>query len=258
MHISKAFSSIIRLLSRSAFYAFCGLGALWCLYEGDVFATEAKKRPAAQSPSPLLQTVDSHTLTQRGAGYRINISYPKLDNPVADAELAIWAREQAVAFTDSVRMLPTPPPMPYELFITYEKLQASPRVTSVVFVISTFMGGAHPEPGLATFVYDKRNGRRLSYSDLFLDQEEIALTFSSLCRKSLIKQLGNRAVADMLDAGTAPVMANFDLFAMVKNGVRIYFPPYQVAPYVEGRLEVTIPLHELTRFKPHMDFWDTP
>ncbi len=53
-------------------------------------------------------------------------------------------------------------------------------------------------------------------------------------------------------------MTNFDLFAMVVNGLRVYFPPYQAAPYSEGYLHVTVPLDELTSFKPHLAFWDKP
>ncbi len=258
MHSPRAVLPAITRLSRSIFYAFCVLGTLWCLYGGSGVAAAVQDRPASKSPSSSPQAVDSYTITQRGDGYRINITYPQVGNPVADAELAIWAREQAAAFTDSMRMIPTTPPVPYELLITYETLRASPRVISVIFFISTYMGGAHAEPGLATFVYDKRDGRRLSYNDLFLNQEGIAGIFSDICRASLSTQLNGRIVADMLDAGTTPLMANFDLFSMVENGVRIYFPPYQVAPYSEGYLTVTIPLNELAHFKPHLAFWDTP
>ncbi|SBV92723.1 putative Endo-1,4-beta-xylanase-like protein [uncultured delta proteobacterium] len=258
MHFPRASLPAIYRLSRGALYTFCGFCALWCLHGGNVDAADAKTQPAAQSRPALPRGVDSYTITQRGDGYRINITCPQVGTPVADAELAIWARDQAAAFTESVQMLPTPPPVPYELVITYETLRASSRVISVVFFISTSMGGAHPEPGLATFVYDRRDGRRLSYNDLFLNQEGIVRTFSDICRGSLAKQLGDRVDPAMLDAGTTPTMANFDLFALAENGVRIFFPPYQIAPYSEGYLNVTIPLGDLAQFKPHLAFWDKP
>lgn len=210
---------------------------------------------AARPKQPLsVKPVDSYTITQRGDSYRVNISYPNLGIPVADAELAIWAREQAAAFTDSVKMISAP--IPYGLTITYETQTASSRVVSVVFFISTSTGGAHPEPGLATFVYTQKDGRRLSYSDIFMKSEGLFEAFSSLCRSSLAEQLGSRAVTDMLEAGTAPEVANFDLFALTKDGVRIFFPPYQAAPYSEGYLTVSIPLEKLSEFKPQMAFWD--
>ena len=212
----------------------------------------------AAPPAASAQSVDSYTIAQRGDGYRVSISYPQVGNPVADAELGIWAREQAAAFTDSVKRIPTPPAVPYELFITYETLKASSRVISVVFFINTAMGGAHPEPGMATFVYDRRDGRRLSYSDIFANQDGMPKAFSAFCRTALTEQLGDRVMDEMLEAGTGPDMANFDLFALVGNGVRVYFPPYQAAPYSEGYLNVTVPLDELADFKPHRAFWDKP
>jgi hypothetical protein len=223
---------------------FCGITPL----EATAAAAVRTKRPSAE------KTVDSYTITQRGDSYRVNISYPNLGIPVADAELAIWAREQAAAFTDSVKMLSTP--IPYGLTITYETKTASSKVVSVIFFISTSTGGSHPEPGLATFVYTQKDGHRLSYSDIFMNSVGLLEAFSTLCRDSLASQLGDRAVADMLKAGTEPDLVNFDLFTLTKDGVRIYFPPYQAAPYSAGYLAVSIPLDKLSEFKPQTAFWD--
>ena len=255
MHCSNIPEKRIPFLTQVILSAFCGVLALWCVYRGHANAEEVKPRPLRQITAPR---VDSYTITQRGDGYRVNISYPQTGNPVADAELAIWAQEQAAAFTDAVRLIPTPPPVPYELSIAYETVHTPSRIFSVIFYISTAMGGPHPEPGLATFAYDKRDGRRLSYADLFMSQDDLPQTFSDICHEVLKTRLGDRAVKAMLKAGTAPDMANFDLFILVKEGIRIYFPPYQAASYEEGYLDVTIPLGELAKFKPHMAFWDQP
>ena len=203
------------------------------------------------------QEVDSYTLTQRSEKYRVSISYPSTNNSVANAELAIWAREQVSKFTEGVEQIPMPPPpLPYELFITYETVAASPNILSVIFFISTAMGGAHPEPGMATFIYDNRDGRRLSYGDIFLDQNRFTAVLSERCRAALSQKLQDRAVPSMLEAGTGPDIANFDLFSLTPTGLRIHFPPYQAAPYSEGYLTVDIPLGELEEFKPQLSFWD--
>ncbi|CAK7038730.1 MAG: Peptidoglycan-N-acetylmuramic acid deacetylase PdaC [Desulfovibrio sp.] len=220
-------------------------------------ATAARpKQPAQARQAGQAKRVDSYTITQRGDGYRINISYPNLDIAAADAELSIWAREQAAAFANGVNMLSSSMPMPCELTVSYETLTASSKVVSVVFFISTAMGGAHPEPGLATFVYTKKDGRRLSYSNIFMSDDGLLETLSAICRESLAAQLGSRAVPEMLQAGTTPDIVNFDLFSLTKDGLRIYFPPYQAAPYSEGYLTVTIPLDKLQKFKPQISFWD--
>lgn len=258
MHRTRAFPSAPNPVARGIFCAFCGILFLALLNPSSARAAKPRAAPVQLKPTSQPQKVDSYTLTQRGDGYRVTISYPQVGNPVADAELAIWAREQAVAFTDSVRMIPMLPAVPYELAISYETVNASSRATSIVFFIGTAMGGVHPEPGMATFVYDKRDGRRLSYGDLLMNQEGLVEAFSTYCRAALAEQLGDRAVTSMLEAGTEPNMSNFDLFALSPNGIRIYFPPYQAAPYSEGYLNVSIPLGYLAAFKPQIKFWDTP
>lgn len=258
MHSSRAPITFATPASRIISFIFCILLALLCAVSESAAASAQARRPSKNHAESPKTTLDSYTITQRSDGYRINISYPRAGNPVADAELAIWAREQASAFTQSVSLIPTPPPVPYELFITYETLASSSRVISIVFFISTSMGGTHPEPGMATFVYDRRDGRRLSYGNLFTSQEGLVRAFSEICKKSLTEQLGDRAITHMLEAGTAPDMANFDLFAVVQNGIRIYFPPYQAAPYNEGYLTVAVPLTELAEFSPQMELWDKP
>lgn len=212
--------------------------------------------PAATNGSVPSRAADSLTITQHSDRCRINIAYPELGHAVADAELSIWAREQATAFTESVRMLPDPMPKPYELTISYETVSASSKVVSVVFYISAAMGGPQPELGLATFVYSAGDGRRLSYADLFANREDMLQAFSDICRDALMARLGERVEDAMLKAGTTPDMANFDLFVPTASGLRIYFPPYQAAPYREGYLDVAIPLDRLAAFKPQRSFWD--
>lgn len=239
---------LIRPMLRSACILYCAIAIIFSC-AGNVFA-------AARKASGTARVVDSYTITQRDELCRINISYPNVGTPVADAELAIWARDLAAKFAESVRQISMPMPVPYELDVTYETLRASSSTLSVVFFISTSMGNPHPERGLATFIYDKRDGRRLSYRDIFLHREGLLEMLSERCKAELSANLGEKLVPDMLEAGTAPEEANFDLFALTASGLRVYFPPYQAAPYSEGYLSVAIPLVELEAFKPQRSFWD--
>ena len=198
-------------------------------------------------------TTEAFTIVQRSDNYRINISYPAIGNTVADAELAIWARGQANIFTRGIEDIPSS--FPYELTITYATHNTSPRVASVVFTISTFMGGIHPEPGLATFVYDLQNGRRLSYSDVFRNMDKLLPFLSQYSRKSLAEQLGTKANIAMIEAGTGEAMENFDLFSLDSGGLVLHFAPYQVAPYSDGYQQVRIPLEALKPFSPYLPFW---
>ncbi len=219
-------------------------------WTGSTDPAEARARLAME------KRVDSFTIIQRNERYRVNISYPSIGNAVADEELAIWARDQANAFIKGVEQISPSSPLPYELAIAYDMHVASPRVLSIIFTISTALGGARPESGLATFVYDRRDGRRLTYDTLFLQRDGLLQALSEACVKSLREQLHEKAHPDMIKAGTAPEIVNFDLFTLSPQGLVVYFPPYQVAPYSEGVMKVAIPVQSLEAFKPQLSFWN--
>lgn len=45
----------------------------------------------------------------------------------------------------------------------------------------------------------------------------------------------------MLLDGTKPTKENFSKFALTKDGLKVYFDYYQIAPYYYGNSELTIP-----------------
>ena len=48
---------------------------------------------------------------------------------------------------------------------------------------------------------------------------------------------------------------NFANIALIPGGVRVYFQPYQVAPWSAGTQIVDIPLEKLKDARPLMDLW---
>ena len=56
-------------------------------------------------------------------------------------------------------------------------------------------------------------------------------------------------------AGTTPDAENFQVFLLEKDGLTVYFNPYQVAPWSEGVPSVGLTLRELTDARPKSAFW---
>lgn len=252
MQSYKNFKSDWRLLPVTSLF-FCTFSLLVFLFS----STSAQAGTQQKNLAPLLpeSTRQSQPEVQQAIKWqteacKVDITYPLLGNAVADTELTIWVREQAATFTEAVDRIPVSLPTPCELTISYESRWATSKLLSVVFYISTAMGGVTPEAGLATFVYDISTGRRLSYGDIFMHPEALPQRLSTLCKESLLNQLGPLAKRDMIEAGTAPDWANFDLFALEPDRLIIHFPPYQAAPYEAGYLTVTIPFDQLKEFKP--------
>ena len=64
-----------------------------------------------------------------------------------------------------------------------------------------------------------------------------------------------KAIDDMLRSGTAPEAENFSSFALTPEGIRIFFQPYQVAPWAAGSQVVDIPLDALADAGPRLSLW---
>ena len=121
--------------------------------------------------------------------------------------------------------------VPRELSVTYELTRPTQTVESILWTVWSYMGGAHGQLSLVAHNYEVETGYPVLLEDLFLDPD------------------------DMLQAGTEPVESNFQIFVLLSDGLRIHFPPYQVAPWAMGPQSVDITLKELNMAKPDMKFW---
>jgi hypothetical protein len=55
---------------------------------------------------------------------------------------------------------------------------------------------------------------------------------------------------DWICSGAAPATKNFESFVLVNEGITVFFDPYRVGSYAEGRYEVFVPFDVL---KPMLD-----
>lgn len=201
--------------------------------------------------------------------YIVGISFP--DEPVPYPGLAAEMKRYADAarneFLEAVQSRDADDDdMPYDLSLTFTKIDESPRIVAYAAVGSSFTGGAHGMPILARFVWLPQQGRRLRPNDLVPSAtgwKEI----SAYVREELHSALSRRVDADELDAGqraqmvksagrmidegTEPDPSNFADFEPVLDptgkitALRFVFPPYQVGPYADGVQSVEVPASEL-------------
>jgi len=134
--------------------------------------------------------------------------------------------------------------------------------TSVLISGSSFTGGAHPNPLTASFVAHSSDNRLVAIGDLFGDETAAIKILSDEARAQLQgrfeaqlrEQLGEgdaleKALKDMrewVERGTEPKAENFAVYLVdgldsKAIGLTLVFPPYQVAPYVDGAPQVEVP-----------------
>ena len=131
----------------------------------------------------------------------------------------------------------------YTLNIDYQEYSYL-NYLSYVFYIETYVGGAHPNHEIWTVNYDKKGNKVIGIYDLIEKNSNILNVFSSLSRRSL---LYNEKIVDssMMMEGTRPSVDNFSNFVFSQDGIPLFFPQYQVAPYSSGAFVVKVRYDEL-------------
>jgi hypothetical protein len=251
-------------------------------------ATSPASAPAASASAPVIPAAATapapastapvpgdHAVTRH---YKIAIGLPAL--PAAAKPLADAMRATADnAKRDFVQALPDPKTLPefanrqFELRLDFKIAAQTPAFTSVRESGSSDTGGAHPNPVQAAFVFDRKAGKLVTLDELFAAPDAARKALANFAHAALLKKLMANApkpgegspdairewksnMLQMLDGGTKPTTVNYSVFVVqagatpdaASPGITLIFPPYQVAPYVEGTQTVDVPASVFAKF----------
>jgi hypothetical protein len=228
--------------------------------------------PASASTAPV---PGDHAATRH---YKIAISLPTLPadaKPLGDAMRTTADN----AKRDFVQALPDPKTLPefanrqFELLLDFRVAAQTPAFISVRESGSSDTGGAHPNPVQAAFVFDRKAGKQVALDDLFADPDAARKALANFAHDVLLKKFMANApkpgegspdairewksnMLQMLDGGTKPTTVNYSVFVVRAGGsqnapspgLTLIFPPYQVAPYVDGTQTVDVPAGIFAKF----------
>ena len=116
-------------------------------------------------------------------------------------------------------------------------------------------GAAHPNTNTMTLNFLLRPCLQLEFSDLFDPETKFLEVISRYCVTELHNQLPP-SLKDSYAGGTdtwihqgaGPRLNNFEKFLLVEKGLHIFFDPYSVGSYAEGRREVFVPISAVSGF----------
>ena len=124
----------------------------------------------------------------------------------------------------------------------------------------TFMGGAHPSNYRTWIVVDAETGQRLGYKDFYKEGTEKEVL--ALVAKYFVKlknrqhpELNLHTLKDLSENGIllADELVIPENVCLSKLGAQFYYNPYEVSPYSEGGLEVTVPYEEIKQYLKERD-----
>ncbi len=205
-------------------------------------------------PGPVVFSVTSNsvTITEEKEFYTIDVTYPETSFSTVTADLKTFATDTITKWKqqtnienltpEEIEMFGLGDGRTYGLWISYQET-VSAHAVSYLVAVSTYEGGAHPNTGYISFIYDE-TGNRLELADLFRSDANYLDRLSTLSRKELSAR--EFAEAGMIDAGTEPTVENFSVFIIENTGLTLVFSPYQVAPYAAGEQLVTIPWNQFS------------
>jgi hypothetical protein len=211
---------------------------------------------AAPAPKPESGGVDART-----ADYVFSYSWPAQVEaiPALRAHLAADQAEQkrtlAGEAAEARRAAAADPDLrfvPYTLEVEWQVVTDLPGWLSLSQRNSHFEGGAHPNSGFDSRVWDRKAGRALAPMDLFVSAKALDDALrgpfcDALDRERAVRrgEPVNRASGDDFDACIAPSEQTLILGSTDRkhfNRIGILVSPYAAGPYAEGSYDITVPV----------------
>jgi hypothetical protein len=127
----------------------------------------------------------------------------------------------------------------------------TPRFLSLSAAIYSYTGGAHPDSGTKTLVWDREAKRALSPLDFFTSAEALDETIRETYCAALDKERGQRRgpEGDKIEGefGQCPPIKDLTVLLGSSNGKKfnrlgLVADPYVAGPYAEGDYDITIPV----------------
>ncbi len=209
--------------------------------------------------------VDLADVVETRPDYIVGISYPEsaAGHPALARILKGYAEAARAELMTAVEALGgAKPTAPYDLSLQFSTLVDRPDILVVAADGSSYTGGAHGRPLVARFVWLPGPERLLTAESLVAAPDGWGAV-ADAAREQLMTDLSQRLDADglegaeraeqlqlgtrMIAEGTEPSADNFAQFEPVVDAdgriraLRFVFPPYQVAPYVEGTRTADVP-----------------
>lgn len=210
---------------------------------------------SASEPATSKYTEQSTVLNIEASWQRFDMSRPDeaSDSLVQNAVKAFRtsAQEEYLALEDLRQSDPDFVQHPYEMVLT-GTISGNGKTAGVLWQDYQYLGGAHGNLAVIAQNYTVPEGKAFSLADLFGKPDTALRLLSEQARREL---LGRGLPPDMVNPGTEPEPENFQTFLLTADGITLYFSPYQVAPWSEGVVTVTLPIDGLAEAKPHAEYW---
>ncbi len=136
------------------------------------------------------------------------------------------------------------------------------RYSSVVLIASEFTGGAHPNHGYQTYLWDGDQKKMISIRPFFKELKDNGPTLIAIRKLIVADLVAEKKKRDSYDAGqldwqksVEPRLLGIGAVTLTPSteagksaGLTFYYSPYDVGPYAEGSYTAFVPWAKLTPY----------
>lgn len=177
-------------------------------------------------------------------------SYPKLKNEI-DSQNSYWrsfAKDSVSEYAGYKMTDEIDTGYPYTSEATAEVLRADDRIFTVYESKYDYSGGAHPNHWGSTLNIDPVTGKHLEFQDVLKDTKKTAEAMKEVLYEtypdmtdefdSFIYRSEDQTVADAFEE---TIYNDTFTWALLPEGLKIFFSPYEIASYAAGEFEILLP-----------------
>lgn len=185
------------------------------------------------------------------ANLDINLAYPlvAIETPFIAEIIDTWYSQMRADYSMWFSQQPLSMTVANQWFVnvSYAEYRFSPDFVSLVFTVSDYTGGAHPNSYFNAMTFDLAQSTPVTLDDVLT--EGALPQISALVQTDLVAQLtelmGGAPDTDWITTGTGDNVDNFANFALSEDALIFFFPPYQVAAYAAGSFTVSLDLADI-------------
>lgn len=227
-------------------------------------SVEENSKQGAYNKSQSISDMSSqntNSIVEKNATFDIEVTYPfvQVDGKETNdffstlyAKKVVTFKNDVVAWNKDLTVPNNEKTYPSSYRVTFTEVASSSRYSSFLVLSEKFFTmSAHPSHDIDTFIYDKKYKKIVSVSDLFTSRDASLFTMLSklsieaFTRKNKQADDGAHIDTSSENEGFLPTAQHFSKVLPTPEGLTVYFEEYQIAPYVDGPQEVTLPYSKL-------------
>lgn len=192
---------------------------------------------------------ENHILESTGR-YDLKIDYPNFKNKKIKEKVLAYINNQRQEFMNVIKNsenIQISSKYDFNLNVTSSERN---NITYVNILTYSYTGGAHYIRDDYSLYWDDDTKEFIDLKYFFKDEEAFK-EMTNLAYYYVINlgQEENRNFDQLwVRRGTAPTIDNYRHFEFTDNGLEIMFPPYQVASWADGQINITVPYEDINKY----------